>query len=138
MTGFAESIRAFHGKTEARMDQIVRKVCMDVTADIVRLTPVDTGMARSNWFVGNDRVTSVETSPTKNGSASNKRASDFASTLHAGGVFYITNNLPYIMALEFGAGPNQFGHGSIQAPAGMARVTCSKWQARLDRLARSL
>lgn len=130
MTGFADAIRAFQGKTKARMDQIVRKVCMDVTADIVRLTPVDTGMARSNWFVGNDRVTTVDGSPTKNGSASNKRASDFASTLHAGGVFYITNNLPYIMRLEYGS--------SKQSPAGMARVTCSKWQARLDRLARSL
>ena len=84
----------------------------------------------SNWFVGDSRITSVDESPTKNGSASNKRASDFASTLHAGGVFYITNNLPYIMRLEFGS--------SSQAPAGMARVTCSKWQARLDRLARSL
>ena len=117
---FGGDLQGFAQRTGIRFDKIVRKVCLDLTRDIVLLTPVDTGMAKSNWFLGTTRVGSTESSASKNGAPSLRRASDFASTIHGGGVFYIVNNLPYIMALEYGS--------STQAPAGMARITVERFQ----------
>lgn len=121
MSSFGDQLHGFSRSTGIRFDKIVRKVCLDLTRDLVLLTPVDTGMAKSNWFLGTTRVGSTESSASKNGAPSLRRASDFASTIHGGGVFYIVNNLPYIMALEYGS--------STQAPAGMARVTVGRFQS---------
>lgn len=127
---FASDLAKFADKTRIRADQVVRKITIDITRDIVRATPVDTGLARSSYFFGPVRVSTVGKDMSKNGSPSNQRAQEFASTLKAGGVFYITNNLPYIMKLEF-------GH-SKQAPAGMARRTVDRWQERVNRIVGSL
>lgn len=120
---FSGDLQRFAQRTGIRMDNVVRKVCIDLTRDLVLATPVDTGLARSSWFLGNDRSTAKEASPSKNGAPSLARSAAFAQTLHAGGIFYITNNVEYIMPLEF-------GH-SKQAPAGMARITVDRWQARV-------
>lgn len=117
---FGLDLRAFSQKTGIRMDQVLRKVVLDMTGELAELTPVDTGLAKNNWFWGRERLDSVETNPDKSGAASSARASAFAATIQGGGVFYITNNLPYIIPLEY-------GH-SKQAPAGMARITVARWQ----------
>lgn len=125
---FEADLRTFAAKTNIRMDVVVRKVCIDVTRDLVKLTPVDTGHARSNWFVGTNRPSAVDSSASRNGSPSLARSAEFASTLKAGGVFYIANNVPYIMALEYGS--------SKQAPQGMARITVERWQQTVDKAVR--
>ena len=117
---FEADVAKFARKVNARMDQVVRKVVIDMTADIVRMTPVDTGHARSNYFWGVQRVSAVDPTQDKRGGASITRAAEFSMGLRAGGVVYLTNNLPYIMALEYGS--------SKQAPAGMARVTVARFQ----------
>jgi hypothetical protein len=127
---FASDLSKFAQKTGTRMDQVVRKVCIDLTRDLILATPVDTGLARSSYFFGTDRNASVGDTASKNGSPSLTRSAEFAQNLKAGGVFYITNNVVYIMPLEF-------GH-SKQAPAGMARVTVDRWQARLDGIVRQV
>lgn len=123
---FSSDLQQFGQKTGIAMDQVVRKVCLDLTRDLVKATPVDTGLARSSWFFAFDRSGGKEATPSKNGAPSLARAAAFASTLRAGTVFYITNNVEYIMPLEF-------GH-SQQAPAGMARITVDRWQARVNRI----
>ena len=130
MSSFGDQLHGFSRSTGIRFDKIVRKVCLDLTRDIVKLTPVNTGMAKSNWFHGTTRVGNTESSASKNGAPSLRRASDFASTLQAGGVFYIVNNLPYIMALEYGS--------STQAPAGMARISVARAQQNINAMVRAL
>ena len=127
---FTSDLQKFSQKTGIRFDQVVRKVCIDVTSDLVKATPVDTGMARSNWFFGYGRNLSTGTDASKNGSPSIQRSQEFASTLKGGGEFFITNNLPYIMRLEFGY--------STQAPAGMARKTVNRWQIIVNKIAREV
>lgn len=117
-------LRAFAQNTRIRGDQVVRKVTIDIARDLVQMTPVDTGHARSNWFFGYSPVTAQDPTASKNGAPSIRRSLEFAQNLKAGGVFYITNNVDYIMPLEY-------GH-SKQAPAGMARVTVARWQAYID------
>lgn len=127
---FASQVAAFGSKCGIQLDQVVRKVVLDLGRELVERTPVDTGMARSNWFFGFDRVTSIETSASKNGGPSIRRAAAFTNDLKAGTVCYITNNLPYIMRLEY-------GH-SGQAPGGMARITVERWQRIVDSAARQV
>ena len=125
---FSADLRAFRNRTGIKFDQVVRKVVFDMTAGIVKMTPVDTGQARSNYFWGVQEVTATDPTQTKAGAPSITRAAEFATNLSAGGVVFLTNNLPYIMPLEFGS--------SKQAPAGMARVTVARFQAMVDAAAR--
>jgi hypothetical protein len=125
---FARGLSTFAHKTGIRTDQVVRKVCIDLTREITMSTPVDTGLARNNYFFGFDRNGSTTDVTSKNGAGSITRSMEFAANLKAGGVFYIANNLPYIMRLEYGS--------STQAPAGMARIAVAKFQAIVDKAAR--
>lgn len=128
---FQSDLRRFALKTGIRTDQVVRKVCLDLTRDLVKLTPVDTGLARSNYFFGTERNGGTDGATSKAGAPSVNRSLQFAGTLKAGGTFYITNNLPYILQIT------QFGTSQQAAPGSLTALTAN-WQARLDRLARSL
>lgn len=128
---FQSDLRKFALKTGIRTDQIVRKVCLDLTRDLVKLTPVDTGLARSNYFFGTERNGATDAATSKSGGPSISRSATFAATLKAGGTFYITNNLPYILQIT------QFGTSKQAAPGSLTALTAN-WQARLDKLARSL
>lgn len=140
---FTTEVRAFATKTGISIDKVVRKVVIDMTREIVSMTPVDTGHARSNYFWGVQRVSSVDPAMSKNGSPSITRAMAFASTIKAGGVVYLTNNLPYIMRLEYGGynGPTEkvTADGfSRQATAGMGRIAVARIQAQVDAIARAI
>ena len=128
---FGADLLNFADKVNLRANQIVRKVAFDLTRDLVQATPVDTGLAKSNYFLGNDPVDATDTTASTDGAPSLGRAVQFAATVVAGGVFYITNNLPYIMALEFGSSKRQ-------APNGFARAIVADWQGRVDRIVRGL
>ena len=101
---FGGDLLAFSDKVNLRANQTVRKVAFDLTRDLVQATPVDTGLARSNYFLGNDPVDSTGTTASTNGTPSLGRAAQFAATVVAGGVFYITNNLPYMCSTPVGIG----------------------------------
>ena len=132
---FSADVSAFATKTGIKLDQVVRKVVFDMTSAMVMMTPVGDptfwkhpappgytgGHARSNYFWGVQRVGTIDPTKSTNGAPSLNRAAAFSTGLKAGGVVYLTNNLPYIMALEF-------GHSERQAPAGMARITVDRWQ----------
>ena len=123
MTLEADVLR-FAQKTRTKLDGVHRKVVFDMTSTIVKMTPVDTGHARSNYFWGVSRVTNADPAENKGGAPSITRAGEFSTGLRAGGVVYLTNNLPYIMKLEYGA--------SKQAPAGLARVTVARFQQMVN------
>ena len=128
---FSSDLANFARKTGISMDKVVRKISLDLMRDLVMGTPVDTGHARSNWFVGTNRDGGIDKAMAKNGSPSFARAAQFATALRAGGVFYITNNLPYIMRLEY-------GHSKVQAPLGWVRSTVANWQKTVDRVVREV
>ncbi|WP_243286035.1 hypothetical protein [Geothrix terrae] len=117
-------------KAKFRSDLLVRKVVLDVTSELVKLSPVDTGMFRANWFVGASLPTDTSQIPDKTGASSIARAASMAAMLKAGGTTWIVNNLAYAIPLEY-------GH-SKQAPAGMVRITVTRWQPIVDQAARDL
>lgn len=121
---FSADINGFAERLRVNGDAVLGKVAISMTSDIMKMTPVDTGYARSNYFWGNSRDTSsIDETRDKTGAPSIARALTFAQHVKAGGTCYITNNLDYIMKLEYG-----MPGGSRQAPNGMARITVARWQ----------
>jgi hypothetical protein len=104
----------------------IKKITLDCVANLRRApseggTPVDTGWARANWFVGIGRPSTRDGNfldpdsgdvAEANSAAETGLGSVLAYTLAAGSV-YITNNVPYILRLNDGY--------SQQAPAGFVQ-----------------
>jgi hypothetical protein len=84
------------------------------------------GQAKGNWFasIGSPSKEIDRSIRAKNASAPINRDAAIRRAA-AGNIYYLSNNLPYIRALEFG--------WSTQAPAGMARVTVSEFQQILQK-----
>jgi hypothetical protein len=130
---FSDDIKKFQRKTNLSMDVIVRKVTIDITNSLVRMSPVDTGRFRGNWMigVGSPDVSTIE-AVDKDGSTTVARITNAAGSLQAGGVVYITNSLPYARRLEYG--------WSQQAPSppGIVRLTVQRYTEYLENAVRSL
>jgi hypothetical protein len=90
----------------------VRKLVLDIEADLREQTPVDTGWAAANWIPSLDiPVTSpVGSRDSVDVSAQQRGIATIATAPDLFRVIYITNNVPYIEALNNGHSP--------QAPAG--------------------
>jgi hypothetical protein len=101
------------------------KIALELLRGIVNMTPVDTGRAKGNWYV------TLGTPATgfdweKHDIAGGETINDGYQTIQGlqdYGAIYLTNNLPYIIALEK-------GH-SKQAPAGMVQVSLDRVSAGL-------
>jgi len=80
-----------------------RKATLQVLQGVVDGTPVDTGRARGNWQVTNDRPATGETQRTDIGGGETMFAGIAASSsIRPFGVSWVANNVPYIEALEDG------------------------------------
>ena len=101
----------------------VKGIYFNGLKNVIKLTPVDTGRARNNWFL----TTQMPSSSTSlvSGGASFKELSKIPKRVLNKDV-YFTNNLPYIGVLEYGGysqpGTKKTKNGfSIQAPMGWVR-----------------
>ena len=101
-----EQARAIGREMDRAIERVVRVLAVNVTAELTRANPVDTGWSKSNWIpsVG----ASVEEAP---GSPENIGPSSAAQDLGRSrvltyrlrhGMAFITNNVPYITALNAG------------------------------------
>ncbi len=118
MTTFTAAIEKFVRIAEGRADETVRRIALGILANVVVASPVDTGRFRGNWQVGLGSRSTDTGSEDKGGGDTISRGQRALETFKAGGVVYLSNSLPYAMALEY-------GH-SQQAPRGMVRVTFSR------------
>jgi hypothetical protein len=130
-----DSMSQIVARVNGRIDDKIRAATSEVFKNIIMMTPVGNpsqwknpasapegyvgGNARGNWhctigspFVGEDRTSTVE---------------KIQSTIprRAGSVVYLTNNVPYIRALEY-------DFHSRQAPAGMVRVSVALFEGVLN------
>lgn len=98
-----------------------KRVALDLYARIIRRTPVDTGRARASW---NLSVGKPDRSIKPEGRYDTPRATigSLPPVTH-GQVIWISNNLPYIGALEH-------GH-SQQAPVGMVAISVEEVRAQI-------
>jgi len=115
MNSFTATIRKFAGDCEKKQDQFVRKICLDLTSQVVLGTPVDTGRARANWQASINQPTSGTLEKTDKGGGSTVTTASNTIKQATGNIFYLTNNLPYIYRLEFEGWSKQAPHGWVRA-----------------------
>lgn len=106
-------------------EDLVRRLATNVTAELQRTTPVDTGWARANWipqlgvpFTGNTEE--IDPTPADVAGAAAQQAAGLAAVvgyrLELGAVF-ISNNVPYILTLNDGSSrqaPSMFVERAIE------------------------
>lgn len=114
---------------EADAERRIKKLVLDVAANLVEMTPVDTGWARANWVpsIGQSYIGGGDEFKTREERAANvgraRSAADAGTAAVLGyrlqmGAIYVTNNVPYIEDLNEGSSP--------QAPAGFVQIAIDK------------
>lgn len=133
---FKVDLSAFVARANGNIDQVVRKVALDILRALVLASPVDTGRFRGNWFVQLDTAPqeTSEVDDRKTGTAGKSFGQILGSAettktvgrgytqiarFKIGDSLYILNHLPYSIELEYGS--------SRQAPNGMVRITAAEF-----------
>ena len=116
---FAAQLKEFEKMTNQKADKVFRQTCLQLSNDIIFDTPVDKGRARGNWF---PEIDSYDTSTGEElgGDKSLQRVINKVASLEIGNTFTLSNNLNYIVPLEY-------GH-SKQAPVGMVRKNLARFE----------
>lgn len=128
---FAETLRQYRDQAIADMDEVFRKVVIEIGSSVVRLSPVDTGAFRGSWtFTADTPSNEIPTTLDKSGHETIARIVAGVQHLTFGQTAYLVSNLPYAVALEY-------GH-SQQAPAGMVRITKEGFQQIVDQAIREV
>ena len=98
-----------------RAEKMVRGTIIGCASRIIKRTPVKDGTLRGNWQASIDQpvITTIDRID-PNGAAAATDTAREGQRVKIGAVFYMTNNLPYAAAIEFGS--------SKQAPEGMMRI----------------
>lgn len=112
-------------------EKVVRGTILGLAQKVIKRSPVDTGRFRNNWqsSIGNPSPGRTETVD-PSGSRAISAAASVSKSLDMGQAFYLTNNLPYAMKLEYGY--------SAQAPNGMVRITAAEFQSEINKAAAKL
>jgi len=119
---FSGDLEKFARQANGNLDLVLRKVSFDIAESLIKMSPVDTGRFRANWFVGIGSANgATNTGTDKTGGRTLARIQTSLSVAKAQKPVFITNSLPYAQRLEYG--------WSKQAPAGMVRVTAARFSS---------
>ena len=128
---FSSDLKKFADKTERNAEKLVRGTSLAIFADVIDLTPFDTGRARGNWQTDVNRMaTSVIERDDKRGAKAIAETRIKTVKFKLGQYISMTNNLPYINKLEDGS--------SKQMPSGMVKITVGEFQREINRQARKI
>ena len=120
-SSFGVDVSKFVERAGDNIDQVNRKVALDMLTDIVLNTPVDTGRARGSWTIGGNALPTVyNKAKDKGGDKTIKRAAAKLERVKAGGSIFIATNLEYMPPLEY--------VWSKQSPSGMVRIAVRKFR----------
>jgi hypothetical protein len=108
-------------------EKTVRGTLLSLSSAIIKDTPVDTGRLRSNWMPSIGSPDSTQGTATSEADTISKVAST-TTGLKMGDTFYLTNNLPYAAAIEY-------GH-SKRFPEGMLRKNVAKYDRAIREAAK--
>lgn len=123
---FAKRIDRIAVRVEGNVERAVKDCAQAVLRSVIEATPVDTGMARSNWTPELDRAFEGLFPARVPGEAGSTAEASAAAAIEAGAPtieafdihrnesIHITNNAPHIRSLND-------GH-SKQAPAGFVKI----------------
>jgi hypothetical protein len=132
---FSIAVGNFVTRSRQRWEIVVKRVIQDIFSQLILVTPVDTGFARSNWGFGPTIPHELLPNPAQHlpwpRGASGIRFADREAQGQAairstpvveGVVGYIYNNTRYIIPLEYGHSPQ------APPPLGIVRLTLTRFQ----------
>lgn len=107
-------------------ERLITKITLDVTANLIQTTPIDTGWARANWVpsIGSSSKSGGNVTDPQPGDVSGARGRQssgqgrVAAYKLAQGSVFVTNNVRYIRRLNSGS--------SKQAPSGFVQRAIRK------------
>lgn len=112
---------AYNKKVIGSVKKVKSAIALGILQQLIQTTPVDTGRAKSNWWMDTG-ATWVEQGADQGAAALSQGLSVAQRDIKLETAIHITNNLPYIQRLEdgwSGQAPSGFVSGSIQV--GVAR-----------------
>jgi hypothetical protein len=95
--------RAIGDAIRRTIEQVVKALVLEIDRELRRSTPIDTGHAKANWVPSLGEPFTGEAS--RSGSGSQEHAAGVAQVLRfklGDGWLYVSNNVPYIHALNYG------------------------------------
>lgn len=130
MSNFASDVHDWGENVKKALTQIFQEVVIGIGDSVIYLTAVKTGRLRGNWqlTVDKDSDFSLINYDRDGGRTFNELVSG-SSTLTAGQVAYITNNIVY--------GP-QIEYNGVQNPQGMVRVTQERFLYLLNQAVKTV
>lgn len=122
--------KAFDEKVIKNLDKTKRAAALACFGKLIETTPVDTGRAKSNWWMDINRA-SAEIRSEDNAAAATAQAQNVTSKeTQITDQIIISNNLPYIKRLDDGY--------SQKAPAGMVNQSVQYGRAVAKEFAKRL
>jgi len=107
-------------------EQYIRGTLLGLSARVIKGTPVDEGFLINNWQAQLNQIPSgMIANADKNGGASDNSAQSALSGMKAGDTFWLVNNLPYAIPIEY-------GHSTRKAPQGMLRIAIAETAAAIE------
>jgi hypothetical protein len=117
-----KQIKALSASLDKEIKSLVLELMLECQANIIEATPIDTGWARSNWFVVFGEGKDISYNPNISiATAKNLQTFYLYKMLEWDrdkGEIYIVNNVPYISYLNEGS--------SDQAPSGFVQKAIAK------------
>lgn len=125
---FAEQMRRLVSTTKERQEYVRRRAIIALFDMVVLRTPVDTGRLRGNWVCTINTPNTGSEAGIRSMAETKRQNEAKVNDSTYKDVVYLTNNLTYAVAIEY-------GH-SAQAPQGMMRISAAQWPAIVKRTAR--
>ena len=100
---FELQIKEFENMTAEKSELLFKKVCFDLSNSIIMDTAVLSGAARGRWAPDINKIdNSTDEVFDKSGNSTVAKVASQTNNLKIGQYFTLTNNLPYILRLEYG------------------------------------
>jgi len=126
----AKDLRRIAKDRKQSIEKVYRGTMLAMGSRIIKMSPVDEGRFRGNWFTGiNTENNSTDLNATS-ASDSTARLLSSVGELNSNEDFYFMNNLPYAKELEDGS--------SDQAEDGMVKVTVNDFASIVELNIRSI
>ena len=152
---FTVDLTKYAKKTKSEIGTAKRAIVFQVFANVIKMSPVDKGRFKGNWFITEDNPATYSRLTTDTSAAGNlgpESEKELALISEKFTIDILTNNLAYAGVLEFGGYPDPVKNGtrinksgtrknpitpiyekrsnrgySRQAPFGMVRITLRKF-----------
>ena len=119
---FELQMKEFENMTAEKSELLFKKVCFDLSNSIIMDTAVLSGAARGRWAPDINKIdNSTDEVFDKSGTATVAKVASQTNNLKLGQFFTLTNNLPYMLRLEY-------GWSKTKSPNGMVGINVMRFQ----------